>query len=85
MHVGLKKPIDVDFWQDRAAKAGAKVTMPAADMFWGMRYARVVDPFGHDWGFGAELPKPKKKKKAAKKAAAKGKPVTKKPVKKKSK
>jgi PhnB protein len=69
MHVNVKRPKDVDVWMDRAAKAGAKVTMPAADMFWGDRYGRIVDPFGHDWGFGAALPKPKKKAKA--KAAAK--------------
>ncbi|WP_373848855.1 VOC family protein, partial [Achromobacter insuavis] len=29
--------------------AGAQVTMPAADMFWGDRYGQVVDPFGHRW------------------------------------
>jgi uncharacterized glyoxalase superfamily protein PhnB len=23
--------------------------MPAADMFWGDRYAVVEDPFGHKW------------------------------------
>ncbi len=36
---------------DRAAKAGATVTMPATDMFWGDRYGQVVDPFGHLWAF----------------------------------
>jgi len=30
--------------------AGAEVRMPVADMFWGDRYAKVVDPFGHEWG-----------------------------------
>ena len=33
----------------RAVKAGAKVLMPAADMFWGDRYGVVEDPFGHKW------------------------------------
>lgn len=23
--------------------------MPAADMFWGDRYGKVTDPFGHEW------------------------------------
>lgn len=23
--------------------------MPIADQFWGDRYGRVMDPFGHDW------------------------------------
>jgi PhnB protein len=33
----------------RAEEAGATVTMPASDMFWGDRYGQVVDPFGHRW------------------------------------
>jgi PhnB protein len=35
----------------RAADAGATVTMPATDMFWGDRYGQVADPFGHKWSF----------------------------------
>ncbi len=34
---------------DRAVKAGATVTMPLMDMFWGDRYGQVTDPFGHVW------------------------------------
>jgi uncharacterized glyoxalase superfamily protein PhnB len=40
---------DVDALFNQALAAGAKVSMPLADMFWGDRYGRVVDPFGHDW------------------------------------
>jgi uncharacterized glyoxalase superfamily protein PhnB len=40
---------DVDAAVARAVRAGAKVTMPAADMFWGDRYAKLLDPFGHEW------------------------------------
>lgn len=40
---------DVDAVFDRAVKAGAKVRMPVADMFWGDRYGIVEDPFGHLW------------------------------------
>jgi len=40
---------DVDSAFDRATRAGAKVEMPVADMFWGDRYGKVVDPFGHKW------------------------------------
>lgn len=40
---------DVDKVMASAAAAGAKVTMPAENMFWGDRYGRVKDPFGHDW------------------------------------
>ena len=40
---------DVDAALKRAVAAGAKETMPATDMFWGDRYGKVEDPFGHDW------------------------------------
>lgn len=40
---------------DRATKAGAKVTMPAQDMFWGDRYGCIEDPFGHGWSFATPL------------------------------
>src|SRR5215470_13882399 len=41
---------DVDSAFKRAVDAGAKVIMPATDMFWGDRFAKVADPFGHHWG-----------------------------------
>ncbi len=41
---------DVDAAVKRAVGAGAKVTMPVADMFWGDRFGKVADPFGHHWG-----------------------------------
>ena len=40
---------DVDALWNRAVAAGAKVTMPLANQFWGDRYGHVVDPFGHSW------------------------------------
>ena len=52
-----------------AAAAGAKVTMPAMDMFWGDRYGQVVDPFGHSWSFSNPLT-PEQKAAAEKKWAA---------------
>jgi uncharacterized glyoxalase superfamily protein PhnB len=39
----------------RALDAGAKVEMPAADMFWGDRYGVVTDPFGHKWAFATRI------------------------------
>jgi PhnB protein len=41
---------DTDAAFKRAVDAGAKPLMPPADMFWGDRFAKVVDPFGHHWG-----------------------------------
>ncbi len=40
---------DVDAFVARAVAAGAKITMPIADMFWGDRYGKIEDPFGHHW------------------------------------
>jgi len=40
---------DVDSAFDRAIKAGASVEMPLSDMFWGDRYGKLADPFGHKW------------------------------------
>lgn len=40
---------DVDATVARAVAAGAKITMPVADMFWGDRYGQLEDPFGHRW------------------------------------
>jgi PhnB protein len=40
---------DVDAAFDRAVKAGASTEMPVSDMFWGDRYGKLKDPFGHKW------------------------------------
>lgn len=41
---------DVDTSFQKAVAAGAKTSMPVADMFWGDRYGVLTDPFGHSWG-----------------------------------
>jgi len=46
---------DVDAVFRRAVDAGAKVTMPVADMFWGDRYGRLEDPFGHQWSVATHV------------------------------
>jgi len=48
---------DCDAAIKRCADAGAKVTMPAQDMFWGDRYGQITDPFGHLWSFATPLKK----------------------------
>jgi len=40
---------DADAMFTSAIAAGAQVTMPIDDMFWGDRYGRLEDPFGHQW------------------------------------
>jgi uncharacterized glyoxalase superfamily protein PhnB len=40
---------DADAWFKRAVDAGCTVETPMADMFWGDRFGKVRDPFGHKW------------------------------------
>ena len=40
---------------DQAIAAGATVTMPLKDQFWGERYGQFLDPFGHQWSVGQVL------------------------------
>jgi PhnB protein len=46
---------DADTVFNRAVEAGATVAMPLADMFWGDRYGKLVDPFGHHWSIATHL------------------------------
>ena len=46
---------DVNSFVNRAVKAGAKVTMPVADMFWGDRYGTLEDPFGYKWSVATHI------------------------------
>ena len=39
----------------RAVDAGCTAQMSPEDMFWGDRYAVVVDPFGHRWSFAQHV------------------------------
>jgi len=48
--MGLHIYVDsVDAAFDRAVQAGARVDMPVSDQFWGDRYGKLTDPFGHKW------------------------------------
>ena len=40
---------DVDAALKQALKAGAKETQPLENMFWGDRFGKLTDPFGHVW------------------------------------
>ena len=40
---------DVDASFARAERAGCTAQMPPTDMFWGDRYGKLLDPFGHHW------------------------------------
>ena len=55
--INVNRPLaaDVDAIVARAAAAGATVILEPQDVFWGARYAKVRDPFGHVWAFNAPL------------------------------
>jgi uncharacterized glyoxalase superfamily protein PhnB len=67
---------DVDATVDRAVKAGAKLTMPVMDQFWGDRCGNIVDPFGHQWFVATHIedPTPEEIRKRVKEMFAKGAP-----------
>jgi len=46
---------DADAVFSQAVAAGAKVAMPLADQFWGDRYGKLTDPFGHAWEVATHL------------------------------
>jgi PhnB protein len=46
---------DPDAVVERAVERGATVLMPVQNMFWGARYGKFVDPFGHEWGVNQQL------------------------------
>ena len=46
---------DVDKAFKRAVDGGATGVMPPVDMFWGDRFAKVADPFGHHWSIATHI------------------------------
>ena len=46
---------DCDAMVSYMKSGGAEVVMEPIDMFWGERFARVRDPFGHEWGIATRL------------------------------
>ena len=46
---------DVDAVFQKAISLGATAAMPPADMFWGDRYGKFIDPFGHVWAVATHV------------------------------
>jgi PhnB protein len=46
---------DVDAVFARAVEAGATPQMPPMDMFWGDRFGKLADPFGHSWSISTHI------------------------------
>ena len=54
VHIFLYLP-NVDKAFAQATAAGATTEMPPTDMFWGDRYCKVVDPYGHKWSMATHI------------------------------
>ena len=46
---------DCDAMFKKAIAAGGTVKMPLDNMFWGDRYGKITDPFGHEWGIATHV------------------------------
>jgi PhnB protein len=60
--IGTRSPValhlyvaDVDSAFKTAVAAGAQQMMATEDMFWGDRYGKLVDPFGHEWSLATHI------------------------------
>ncbi len=49
---------DADATFAQALAAGATEAMPLTDMFWGDRFGKVLDPFGHQWSIATHRTDP---------------------------
>lgn len=52
LHIYVK---DCDELVGRMVAGGSEILSEPADMFWGDRFARVRDPFGHEWGISTQI------------------------------
>lgn len=46
---------DCDAMVTRMNENGAEILVEPFDAFWGERFARVRDPFGHEWGIASHV------------------------------
>lgn len=60
---------DCDQTFRQAVEAGARAQMEPQDMFWGDRFAKLEDPFGHQWGILTAKEKVSPKEMARRQAA----------------
>ena len=55
INIIMKSAVELDAAYARAVSVGATSIMEPGDMFWGARYARIADPYGHVWAFNAAI------------------------------
>src|SRR3989442_13818014 len=60
---------DVDKLWNQAVSAGAKPTLPLDNQFWGERYGKLQDPFGHIWSVSMVVKMSESEREAKRQAA----------------
>jgi uncharacterized glyoxalase superfamily protein PhnB len=60
---------DVDRLWQAAIAAGARIVMPLDDQFWGDRYGKLTDPFGHSWALSYKAKMSKEERERKRQAA----------------
>lgn len=60
LHIYTK---NVDKLWQQAVDAGAKISQPLDNQFWGERYGQLKDPFGHSWSLSQVVPMTKQEMK----------------------
>src|SRR5439155_572812 len=66
LHINAK---DVDKLWNQALNAGAKPTLPLENQFWGERYGKLQDPFGHIWSVSMAVKMSEQEKESKRQAA----------------
>jgi uncharacterized glyoxalase superfamily protein PhnB len=66
LHITSK---NVDKLWDQALNAGAKPTLPLENQFWGERYGKLQDPFGHIWSVSMAVKMSEEEKETKRQAA----------------
>ena len=66
LHISSK---DVDKLWNQALNAGAKPTLPLENQFWGERYGKLQDPFGHIWSVSMTVKMSEQEKESKRQAA----------------
>lgn len=55
LHLQLDSHEELDALWSQAVAAGCVIAVPLAEQFWGDRYGRLTDPFGHEWSLAATV------------------------------
>lgn len=55
LHLQLDSQEELDALWAQAVAAGCVVSFPLAEQFWGDRFGKLTDPYGHEWSLAATV------------------------------